>query len=70
LGTFENRPIIYSWYFAVSNKFYGVGPSESDRWEGEGFTPATKEQRDLLLQKMKEAGYEWSVKDRKFIKEE
>lgn len=29
--------------------------------------PATKEQRDLLFQKMKEAGYEWSDKDRKLI---
>lgn len=31
-------------------------------------TPATKEQRDLLFSKMKEAGYEWSDKDRKLIK--
>lgn len=30
--------------------------------------PATKEQRDLLFQKMKEAGFEWSDKDRKLIK--
>jgi len=30
--------------------------------------PATKEQRDLLFQKMEEAGYEWSDKDRKLIK--
>ena len=61
LGTFENRPIIYSWYFADSNKFYGMGPSEPDRWEVGGFHPATKEQRDLLFKKMKEAGYEWDV---------
>lgn len=32
--------------------------------------PATKEQRDFLFQKMKEAGYEWSNKDRKLIKTE
>ena len=30
--------------------------------------PATKEQRDLLFQKMKEVGYEWLDKDRKLIK--
>ena len=30
--------------------------------------PATKEQRDLLFQKMKDAGFEWSDKDRKLIK--
>lgn len=29
----------------------------SEWWNGEGFKPATKEQRDLLFQKMKEAGY-------------
>ena len=32
--------------------------------------PATKEQRDLLFQKMKEAGYEWSSEHRKLIKRE
>ena len=68
LGTFENRPIIYSWYFADSNKFYGVGPSEPDRWEVGGFHPATKEQRDLLFQKMKEAGYEWDSEKKELKK--
>ena len=34
----------------------------------EGAHPATKEQRDHLFAKMKEAGYEWSDKDRKLIK--
>ena len=67
LGTFENRPIIYSWYFADSQEFYGIGPSEPDRWEAEGFTPATKEQRDFLFQKMKDAGYEWD-EDKKELK--
>lgn len=33
-----------------------------------GIMPATKEQRDLLFKKMKDAGYEWSDKDRKLIK--
>ena len=61
LGTFENRPIIYSWYFADSKKFYGMGTSEPDRWEVKGFTPATKEQRDLLFTKMQEDGYEWDA---------
>ena len=67
-GTFENRPIIYSWYFADSNKFYGMGPSEPDRWEVEGFLPATKEQRDLLFQKMKAAGYEWDAEKKELKK--
>ena len=29
------------------------------------FYPASKEQRDLLFQKMKEAGYEWDAKKKK-----
>ena len=43
-----------------------------DWWEGKGFHPATKEQRDLLFQKMKEAGYEWDTekKELKKIEEE
>ena len=32
-----------------------------DWWEGKEFQPATKEQRDLLFQKIKEAGYEWDA---------
>ena len=35
---------------------------------GRAIHPATKEQRNLLFQKMKESGYEWSDKDRKLIK--
>ena len=30
-----------------------------DWWEGKGFHPATKEQCEILFQKMREAGYEW-----------
>ena len=29
------------------------------KWMVKVFIPATKEQRDLLFQRMKEAGYEW-----------
>lgn len=68
LGTFENRPIIYSWYFADSKKFYGMGTSDPDRWEVEGFYPATKEQRDLLFQKMEEDGYEWDARNKVMTK--
>jgi len=32
------------------------------------FTPATKEQRDLLFQKMKEAGYEWDAEKKELKK--
>ena len=70
LGTFENRPIIYSWYFANSNKFYGPGPSEPDRWEVEGFYPATKEQREQLKKAMADAGYTFDFENKKLKKTE
>lgn len=38
-------------------------PGESGYWEtSRAVHPATKEERDLLFQKMKEAGYEWDAK--------
>lgn len=39
-----------------------------DWWEAEGFKPATKEQSDILFQKMKEAGYEWALNQSDEIK--
>jgi hypothetical protein len=41
-----------------------------DWWEGEGFNPSTKEQSDILFQKMKEAGYEWDADKKELRKEE
>lgn len=38
-----------------------------DWWEGKGFHPATKEQRDLLFSRMHEAGYMWDS-DKKELK--
>lgn len=43
-----------------SNNFYNPCKGHTSRYA----LPATKEQRDLLFQKMKEAGYEWDVKDK------
>lgn len=39
----------------------GEFSSDSSYHDIAGVHPATKEQRDLLLQKMKEAGYEWNA---------
>ena len=41
-----------------------------DWWNGEGFKPATKEQSDILFQKMKEAGYEWDAEKKELMKVE
>ena len=42
-------------------------PNKPTHWTGHTTTPATEEQRDLLFQKMKEAGYEWDA-DKKELK--
>ena len=36
-------------------------PNYPEHWTGHTTTPATKEQRDLLFQKMHEAGYKWDA---------
>ena len=36
-------------------------PREKNIWATQNVLPATKEQRDLLFQKIKEAGYEWNA---------
>jgi hypothetical protein len=36
-------------------------------WDDDDIKPATEEQRNFLFQKMKEAGYEWDAKNKKFI---
>lgn len=43
-------------------------PKYPEHWTGHTTTPATKEQRDLLFQKMEEAGYKWNVVEKKLVK--
>ena len=54
-------------YCSVCNGKFEIPSQESDDniYGCYNVTPATKEQRELLFQKMKEAGYEWSDKNRK-----
>jgi hypothetical protein len=39
-------------------------PKSTRHWTGHTTIPATKEQRDLLFQKMKEAGYDWDAQNK------
>ena len=64
----DGNTVISSWYSCDTHKFYGMGPSQPDLWVTEGVVPATKEQRDLLFQKMKEAGYEWDAEKKELKK--
>ena len=49
-------------YCHIEDGLFEISEDEMpDWWESKGFTPATKEQRDLLFAKMKEVGYQWDV---------
>ena len=45
-----------------------VSVGDSSLWTDSDVCPATKEQRDLLFQKMKEAGYEWDAEKKELKK--
>ena len=54
-------------YCTLDNEFF----SEHGNWNylaSFNYVPATKEQRDLLFQKMKEAGYEWDAEKKELKK--
>ena len=62
LWIFKDKSSVYCGCNLIYNNgaFSGEGYIEKPT----GAIPATKEQRDLLFQKMKEAGYEWSDKEK------
>lgn len=43
-------------------------PNKPTHWTGHNTTPATKEQRELLFQKIHEAGFEWNANTKKLKK--
>ena len=73
---------IFSHFDGINNKFSsflchcgledeGLGQKLSINGyhdDSKNYVPATKEQRDLLFQKMKEAGYEWDVEKKELKK--
>jgi len=64
----DNKTAVSSWYFCDSKKFYGMGTSKPDLWDSINIVPTTKEQRDLLFSKMREAGYEWDAEKKELKK--
>ena len=64
----QSRISLYCWYNGQTNNFHSKEVTDTLLTTRNKIYPATKEQRDILFQKMKEAGYEWSDKDRKLIK--
>ncbi len=76
-----NKPFIYNGFFDesavgsycglnIDGQFYVYGLYDRKPiWgDNEGIKPATKEQRDILFTKMKEAGYEWNSKKKELKK--
>ena len=56
-------------YCHIEDSVFDISKDDMpDWWEGAGFHPATKEQRELLFKKMKEAGYEWNAEKKELKK--
>ena len=62
-----NSPFAYCGIYAEGN-FSSNWDEVNRRWTDVKVQPATKEQRDLLFQKMREAGYEWDAKKKELKK--
>lgn len=58
---------LYCWYNGQTNNFHSKEVDETSLTTRNKIYPATKEQRELLFQKMEEAGYEWDC-DKKELK--
>lgn len=52
---------LYCWYNGQTNNFHNKEVNNAPLITGNKIYPATKEQRDLLFQKIKEAGYKWNT---------
>jgi len=57
----QNRISLYCWYNGQTNNFHDKEVTDTLVTTRNKICPATKEQRDLLFQKMHEAGYEWDA---------
>ena len=66
---YNNTSILqaYCYYSNERNRFIIEDRGHHCPWNMQEVTPATKEQRDLLFQKMKEAGYEWDAEKKELF---
>lgn len=55
----QGRISLYCWYNGQTNNFHSKEVNDVSLTTRNKIYPATKEQRDLLFQKMREKGYEW-----------
>ena len=59
-----------AYYSITFSPYYNMQEYDEVNWLNNNFVPATKEQRDLLLQKMTEAGYEYDAEKEQLRKME
>lgn len=62
-----NRTSFHSFCFIEEGVLTVKSDGIPDWWEGEGFCPATKEQKEILFTKMKENGYKWDNEKKEVI---
>ena len=56
-------------YCHIEDGIFGFSEDKSpDWWNGEGFKPATKEQRDILMKAINDSGYEWDAEKKELKK--
>ena len=59
--SYDNKNLcLYCWYNGQTNNFFSKD-THTSRPRLDIIVPATKEQRDILFQKMHKAGYEWDA---------
>ena len=63
----NNQNNVDSYFMYDSLDGFDVGVPDVLSVEDDKITPATKEQRDLLFQKMKEAGYMWDYESKQLL---
>ena len=64
----QGRISLYCWYNGHTNNFHSKEVVDTLMTTRNKVCPATKEQRDLLFQKMHEAGYEWDAENKELNK--
>ena len=57
----QGRISLYCWYNGQTNNFHNKEVIDISLNKRNKICPATKEQRDLLFQKIKDAGYKWNA---------
>ena len=64
----QNRISLYCWYNGQTNNFHSKEVVDALMTTRNKICPATKEQCDILFQKMHETGYEWDAENKQLKK--